>query len=188
MWQSWTLLQQIYFCIALLFSVILLVQFILLLVGAGTPGDVDADFDTDGVDFDDGSSFFFFSIKGLIAFFAIGGWTGFSVGATDLHPAWIIVISLAAGLLAMVIVNLIMRAIASLSQDGSMKISNAVGKTGEVYLTIPPSLSGTGKINVDLQGTLTELDAMTESDTPIKTGAKVKVVRTDDSTCYVEII
>ena len=69
-----------------------------------------------------------------------------------------------------------------------MEISNAVGKTGEVYLTIPPSLSGTGKINVDLQGTLTELDAMTENDTPIKTGAKVKVVRTDESTCYVEII
>ena len=189
MWQDWTLLQQIFFCIALLFSVILLVQFILLLVGAGADGDVDIDADVDTeVSLGDGSGFFFFSIKGLIAFFAIGGWTGFSLGATALSPVWIILIAIGVGVIAMILVNLLMRAISRLAQSGTMDINNAVGKVGEVYLTIPPSLSGKGKISVEIQGALTELDAMTENDKPIKTGTKVTVEKVDENTCYVNII
>ena len=56
------------------------------------------------------------------------------------------------------------------------------------YLTIPAKCSACGKITVEVQGQLTELDAMTESEEPIKTGTKVKVVKTDETTVYVERI
>ena len=54
-----------------------------------------------------------------------------------------------------------------------MQIKNAVGQKAEVYLTIPANRSGTGKVNINLDGTLRELEAI--SDEEIKTGSIVTV-------------
>ena len=97
-------------------------------------------------------------------------------------------ISAISGIAARIVVGFVLRGMSKLQTNGIMDINNAVGKVAEVYLTIPAKCSGTGKITVEIQGTLTELNAMSESEEPIKTGSKVKVVRTDNSTCYVEKI
>jgi hypothetical protein len=44
-------------------------------------------------------------------------------------------------------------------------------KRCEVYLTIPPSRSGRGKVLINIQGSTHELDAMTDDPGPIPTGA-----------------
>ena len=189
-WQNLTTMQQVYFCIAMLFSVILVIQFILLLIGVGGDGDgVDFDVDSDAdASFDVDGGLAMFTIKGMIAFFAVGGWIGFALGDGMIAPVWVIIISLVAGTAALFGVGFLMKSITKLQQSGTMDINNATGKTAEVYLTIPAKCTACGKITVEVQGTLTELDAMTESEEPIKTGAKVKVVKTDGSTCYVEKI
>jgi membrane-bound ClpP family serine protease len=56
-----------------------------------------------------------------------------------------------------------------------------MNKTASVYLTIPASKSGKGKIQISVRGSMHELDAMTEGD-KIETGAPVKVVRVEGST------
>ena len=187
-WQNLTTLQQVYFCIAMLFSVILLIQFILMLIGIGGDGeglDLTGDGETDiSVDTDSGLAMF--TLKGMIAFFAVGGWIGFTLGDGMMDTVWVILISIASGLVALIGVGFLMKSITKLQQSGTMDIKNAVGKVADVYLTIPANCSATGKITVELQGQLTELDAVTEDQEPIKTGAKVKVVKTDDNTCYVE--
>ncbi|MBQ9481209.1 MAG: NfeD family protein [Clostridia bacterium] len=190
MWNDWTTLQQVYFCIAVLFSVVLLVQLVLTLIGAGHDGE-GVDLTGDGnpdVTVDADSGLAPFTLKGLVSFFAVGGWVGFALGDGTLHTVWVILISLAAGLAALVAVGFILKGMAKLQSNGAMDINNAVGKTAEVYLTIPPKCSGAGKITVEIQGSLTEMNAMTEGDEPLKTGSKVKVVKTDNATCYVEKI
>ena len=147
-WQNLTTLQQIYFCVASLFSVILIIQFILMLIGIGGESD-GIDFTGDGetdisVDTDSGLSMF--TIKGMIAFFAVGGWVGFTLGDGMMKPGWVILISIGAGLLALVLVGILMNAITKLQQNGTKNIANAVGKTAEVYLTIPAQLKAHGKI------------------------------------------
>lgn len=190
MWQSWTVLQQVCFCVAALFSLILIVQIILMLIG-GADGDADLDVDLDGdgiPDLDVDGGFSLFTIKGLIAFFAVGGWMGFAFGGGFIHAGWAILIAVVSGAVAFVGVGLLLYWISKLAMNGTLDIKNAVGKTAEVYLTIPASCKAAGKITVLVQGRLVELDAMTESDEPIKTGAKVTIVRTDSSTCYVEAV
>ena len=189
-WQNLTTLQQVYFCIALLFSVILVIQFVLLLLGIGGDSeglDLTGDGETDiSVDLDSGLAMF--TLKGMIAFFSVGGWVGFTLGDGTMKNVWVIIISIVTGLVSLVAVGFLMKSITKLQQNGTMQIKNAVGKTAEVYLTIPAKCSACGKITVEVQGQLTELDAMTESEEPIKTGTKVKVVKTDETTVYVERI
>ena len=62
-----------------------------------------------------------------------------------------------------------------LSDDGTLKLSNAIGKIGSVYLIIPPKRKGFGKVQVTVQGVRT-LDAMTDNDEEIPTGAIVEVI------------
>lgn len=188
MWENWTTLQQIFFCVAVAFSIILVLQLILMLVGAGHD-DAGIDLNGDGnaditVDTSDGLALF--TVKGLVSFFAVGGWVGFALGDGTIPYEWAVVIAVASGLVALVLVGLIMKWLIKLQASGNMNINNAVGKTAEVYLTVPANMAGAGKITVELQGSLTELSAVTEGNETIVTGSKVRIVRTDDSTCYVE--
>ncbi len=73
-WEQLGLIGQIYFVLGCIASVLLLIQFILLLIGFAGDGDIDiggdggADFDGDA---DGGIGIF--TLKGIIGFFAIGG-------------------------------------------------------------------------------------------------------------------
>ena len=54
-----------------------------------------------------------------------------------------------------------------------MEIKNALGKTAKVYLTIPAKRSGPGKVHINFDGTLRELEAI--SDEEIKTDSMIEV-------------
>ena len=52
---------------------------------------------------------------------------------------------------------------------------NALGRTGTVYLTVPPGRSSPGKVTLTVQEQLTEFEALTDSPAPIPTGSPVRV-------------
>ena len=72
-----------------------------------------------------------------------------------------------------------------LKSDGNTDNRNALGSAGKVYLTIPPSRSGEGKVNVMLQGTYVERNAVTDETESIPTGCEVIVVGTSGQTSLV---
>ena len=73
-----------------------------------------------------------------------------------------------------------------LEHNGAFQISDCVGKTVDVYLRIPAAKSGKGKVQVSLNGSVQELEAMTEGDS-IASGQKVKVLSVvDGSTVLVK--
>ena len=50
-----------------------------------------------------------------------------------------------------------------------------MGKTGKVYLPVPPMEGGQGKVSVMVQERLIELDAVTKEAQLLKTGSLVRV-------------
>ena len=119
--------------------------------------------------------FRFFTVRGIIAFLSVFGWTGSAlVQATA--PVVVFVIAFLSGLAAMTLIGLAFWGILRLQESGNLDYTHSIGLQGEVYLPIPPVRTGIGKVNVTLQGTLIEVDAITDETERLPTGSRVRVV------------
>lgn len=153
-------------------TVCLIVQVVLSLIGADTDGDLDVDIgDADGF-----ADLQFFSVRTVLSFFCTFGWIGFTVMQTTGKAYIAAPVAVAAGAAVMLLVAFLLRAIGRLQSDGTRRTENAVGLTGTVYLTVPAARSGKGKVNLILQGSFAELDAVTDGDRELSYGAEVKVI------------
>ena len=160
-----SVLEHVFFWIAIVASVLLIVQIVMLIVSFGG-GDLDADgdFDMDGdTDTDGGLSIF--TLKGLTAFFALGGWCGFASATALPGNTWApILISVATGLVALLGVGFALRGIAKLQCSGNLETEKLIGKVATVYVSIPANRAGRGKITLTAQGKYMEIDAVTDGD------------------------
>lgn len=183
---------QVFACIAIPATVILLIQMVLTLIGLSNDSDADTDgADADGADddvmiddadeaFEKGEAFDaglrLFTLRGLIAFFSVMGWVGTICCGEGVGLALSIVISSASGFLAMLVIALLMKWLFSLQYDGTEDIREALGVSGTVYMRIPPSRTGKGKITAVIQGKLCEKYAVTDEETMINRDEEVTVV------------
>jgi len=136
---------------------------------------MEADGDSDvSVDGDSGIDFQFITLKNLVAFFTIFGWTGIACIGGGLEAGIAVVISTIAGLFMMALMASIVYFMGKLTDSGTLNLKNAIGKGGTVYLTIPANRSGLGKVQIKVQG-LQTLDAMTDNEAEIKTGSIIQV-------------
>lgn len=172
-WQALTSLEKIFWVIALLFSVLFLIQLVLSFTGGDTD-DVIGDADS-YVGGDDGIGHQFFTIKNLIAFFTIFGWTGIACIKGGMSTGAIIGISLAAGSVVVLIMAFLFKSMSKLKQSGTLQLKNAVNLIAETYLFIPAKRGGFGKVHIKVQGSLHELQAITDDEEQIATGKLVKV-------------
>lgn len=169
-----SIFEQTYWYIALIGSLI----FVVILVMTFFGGDMDSDMTADGTDFeadDGGVGFQFFTFKNLIAFFTIFGWTGIVCIGYELSNGVTIIISVIAGLLMMVATSSLFFFMQRLTEDGTLKMKNALGEIGEVYLPIGANRTKTGKVQIRVQGSLRELEALTDESKDLPTGTVVKV-------------
>ncbi|SDW19075.1 hypothetical protein SAMN05444411_101248 [Lutibacter oricola] len=168
-------LEQTYWGIALIGSAIFFIILILTFIGGG-----DADMEADATEFeadDGGVGFQFFTFKGLVGFFTIFGWTGVTCLDAGLTTAITLIISFVSGLIMMVVISLLFFWMHKLAESGTLKMKNAVGVICEVYLPIGPNRSKMGKVQIKVQGSLRELEAITDENEELKTGAMVKVTK-----------
>ena len=156
--------EKVYFIIAIIASVLLVIQIIMMLFSLGGGGDFDMDDVFDGdVDTDSGLSFF--TVKGLTAFFALGGWCGFAAQTGLGDNIWApILIAVATGTVALLGVGFAMRGIARLQCSGNLVKKRLVGMTATVYVSIPGQRTGRGKITFTAQGQYMEIDAVTDGE------------------------
>ena len=203
-WAGLNLLQQSFAVVAIPATVVLFLQTLLLLFGLGSSHDVDHgvdhDFDHDlSHDFDrdsdavaghdaahefhdtphDGAhhaaGLRIFTVRGIVAFFAVGGWLGIVLGETGLPTAAVLLISLAGGTAALVGIALLLRWSLSLQDQGNLDLRNAIGKTAQVYIPIPADGASAGKVNLVLQERFVELPAVTQAHCVLRTDQMVKV-------------
>ncbi|RKE04093.1 hypothetical protein [Marinifilum flexuosum] len=172
-WSTMDMVEKIFWGISVPFSVLFLIQMVMTFLG-GDVDDVAADGDAD-VSGDTGIDFQFLTLKNLIAFFTIFGWTGIICVHIGFGPFISTFIATIAGLIMMVIMASILYFMGKLTEEGTLNLNNAIGKIGNVYLTIPASRKGMGKVQIQVQG-LQTLDAITDAEKDIKTGAVVEVI------------
>jgi len=109
-----------------------------------------------------------------IIFFTIFGWTGIAALNSGISKGVTLLLAIISGLVIMFIVAGIFYSMSKLVESGNMNLRNAINSIGEVYLPIPGNRSGMGKIQINLQGTLSEIDAVTNGKL-LKTGEIVRV-------------
>ena len=110
----------------------------------------------------------------------IAGWAGIVFIDFGVSNILSIILALLCGVATLFGIAYLMKAVLKLQSNGTMQLGAAVGKTGEVYIPIPPKGKGRGKINIIVQDKYVELDAVTNSEETLKTGETVRVVSTDE--------
>ncbi|MDF1618145.1 hypothetical protein [Petrocella sp. FN5] len=196
-WEQLNSLQKFFYFIAIPSTVILILQSILTLIGFGLDTDMDLDGDMDfgggdsisefDMDLDSSldvdyetlggmSDFRFVTFKGLIAFATMFGWVGAAFANTSVHFAITLLLALAAGLFSMFVIATLFYGISKLQSSGNLNYRLAIGKEAQVYIPIPPSKKGQGKVQLMLQERLIEVDAITEETEAIGTGETVLIV------------
>ena len=177
MWfNSLSALEKTYFIIACIASVFLIIQILFMIFGGD--GEIDGDVDVDGdgsIDASD-SGITPFTVKGIVAFFAIGGWTGLLMLSYNVNVAVSVIVSIVAGAIALLAVWLILRSILKLQDSGTMIMDKMIGQTATVYVSIPSKRSGRGKVTMTAQGKFTELDAVSDEEERIAVDETVVIV------------
>ncbi|MBQ5347144.1 MAG: hypothetical protein IIU39_03735, partial [Ruminococcus sp.] len=92
-----------------------------------------------------------FSIRGIVSFFAIGGWAGFACLSNSVPALVAILVAFLAGAATMVALAKLIQVLMRLQESGNVSKKNAIGKMGNVYLRIPEAGKGMGKINIVVQ-------------------------------------
>lgn len=172
-WTQLDLPLQIFWAIASVSSILFIFFFVLSLVGF----DFEGDFEVDDVDFDGDldADVGLFSIRSLVAFFTFFGWSGVIVLQEGYSVGIAMIAAIVAGLAAFFLVGYMIVTISKLSESGTTHIKEAISKIGEVYLSIPPGRIGKGKVHVEIDGGLKELEAITDGEA-LATGSEVLIL------------
>jgi hypothetical protein len=202
-WEGLSALGRVFACAAIPATLLLLIQLALTLLGGGEDSDgadladIDGDgipdaFEADGFPDLDGNGvpdyletdggadaphvggLHIFTLRGVTAFFAVGGWSGLAALAGGLSPIASGAIAYVAGSAAMVLMALALRAVMGMQESGTLDLRGAVGLRGTAYMPVPPAGEGVGKVTLLLQGRLAECDAVSDGER-IPTGAGVTV-------------
>ena len=186
-WSEMPGLPKVYWAVAILSTLAFVVIFGMSLLGSDSDSDADADADADSGSTDFGS--YILSLKSMVGFLVAASWVGIVTISNSL-PVWITVLSsITAGVIMTIIIVALMTFFARMQYNGTLQIADTVGAEGEVYLSIPPSKSGKGKVQIKVQSAVREFDAVTEADTTLKQYDKIVVKSVDkDNVLLVEKI
>ena len=190
-WAELSLVMKILWGVTLTASLVFIIQSILTFVGADMDSDFDVDVDTsmDGADLsniDGGANLYTF--RNFVNFVLGFGWGAILLQDSVPSVPLRVVLSVLIGLVLVAAVMYLFKWLAGMQQSGNINLQkSAAGCEGKVYLTIPEGRSGTGKVQITISGAVREYDAVTESETPLRTGTSIRVVDAlDANTLLVE--
>lgn len=162
---------KMYWIIALITSLIFVIQTIMTFIGVDSSDGLSADFDGD---MHHDGPFQLFSFRNLVNFFLGYGWAAVCFYNTISSTLGLNIVAIVIGLLFVGIFFFLMLQITKLASDKTFKITDTLGKTADVYLVIPAERKGKGKIQVSVGGAYHEIDAMTDGE-KMPTGSKAYV-------------
>ena len=99
----------------------------------------------------------------------------------------LVLVSVLVGIGLVAIVMLLFKWLSSMQASGNIDVrKSAAGCQGKVYLTIPGERAGAGKVQITIDNSVREYDAVTDSGT-LATGTSIKVLEViDNHTLVVE--
>jgi hypothetical protein len=171
---------KVYWIIAGIASFVFVIQTIMTFVGMDSSDGLDVNLDSDSGEMHADASYPFFSVRSLVNFFLGIGWGGVCFYDTFTSKLWVLVAAVLTGIVLVLIFIVVFKQMMRLKCDNTFHIGETVGKTADVYLTIPAEKSGKGKIQISVRGAFHEIDAQTEGER-ISTGAIIRVDQVIDS-------
>lgn len=160
-----------------LFGVLMAMAF----AGGGDHSDFDTDMDVDA-DGDSGhgeGDFKTFTFRNLLNFLLGFSWTGVGLYHHVGNKFLLVLMGVAVGAWFVWFFWKVMRAVVALGRDQTILNEDFIGKTGQVYLTVPGQRSGKGKVLVSAGGSTREFDAVTDGST-IENGRAIEVLEVTD--------
>lgn len=183
-------LEQVLFVLASSSTAIMIIFLIMLLLGFDADefdGISTPDVDIDGINDDPITGIAglkVLTLRGALVFLAIGSWTAFLL-VSSIGNWWGLLIGIVIGVGAAFVQALAFRATLRLESAGNIDYSNAIDKTGTVYLRIPKQKTGKGKVSIIIQDRLTEVDAVTDEIEDIMPNATIIVIGLLDSSTVI---
>jgi hypothetical protein len=144
--------------------------------GMGADTDLDADFNPDIPHDTVGHEMKIISLQTLSAFCMGAGWIGLaSYRLLDLSPGMSSLVALIAGAAVGWMLVALLRAMLRLQNSGNIELTDTVGLTGEVYIEIPESGRGSGRVKLVVREHMREFHAVQAGEVAIPTGAQVRI-------------
>ena len=145
----------VYFVLAMVGTGLFAIRVVLMLVfGGHSGGDFDLHVDAGGdVAGHEAGGFSLFSMLSMMSFMMGAGWMGL-LGRTEwgLSSFPAAAAASAFGFALMFFTSLCLLAMRKFQQEGKYNLRSAIGKTGRVYLTIPPKGEGSGQVEITVDG------------------------------------
>lgn len=184
-WESLNAARQLFYGIGLVAGIVAIALAVLAMVGMESHDALDAA-GTGGFDHGGGG---IFSIKPLTGFFLGFGWSGGIALDAGLSLGPAVAIAVFAGTALMGVIVLMFRTIHAMRSDGTMRIADALGAIGTIYITVPPGKTAGGQVTVNFSGRQETFAALSAAERAIPSGAKVRVVGIiDGQTVMVEAL
>lgn len=189
-WTSLDLFMKILWCIAIASSLIFIIETVLTFIGADVEMDMDTDFDIADGGFEGDPSMNLYTFRNLVNFLLGMSWTAILLNEQMKSKALLMLIAFAVGAGIVFAVMMMFKGLSKMQQSGNINVfESAVGCSGKVYLTVPGERKGQGKVQININNSVREYDALTDSEDDLKTGTSIKVTEVlDASTLLVEEI
>ncbi len=176
---------------ALLGTIVLVLQLVLGQLGADLDADIDTGVDAGG-DFGEGhspgSEFGWLSIQTIAAFAMGSGWMGLAaLRALEVSFPVAVLISIAAGVAIAWLMVVLMRSFLKLQRSDNITIDRAVGLEGTIYVMVPPTGQGRGRVTVVIEDRRRELDAVQDGAEVLPSNTRVRVARADKAGNFVTV-
>ena len=155
-WASLSPIMKIVWVMALVSTIMFIIQSVMTFIGA----DVDSDFNTD-VDLSaDGSDLSnietgtnLYTFRNFVNFFMGFGWSIIILRSSIKSTALLVLVSVLVGIGLVALVMYLFKWLSSMQASGNIDVKeSAVGCEGKVYLTIPAQRQGTGKVQISING------------------------------------
>ena len=177
---SLSLAMKILWGVTLAASLVFIIQSIMTFIGADAgDGGIDTDFDT-GFDsqvadatVEGGTNLYTF--RNFVNFILGFGWPAILLQEKITSIPLLLIVSVIIGVALVTAVMYLFKWLSSMQQSGNINIYKAaVGCNGTVYLTIPGERGGEGKVQISINNSVREYDAVTDGDI-LKTGTPIRV-------------
>ena len=180
-WASLSVAMKLLWGVTLAASLIFIIQSILTFIGAdggdgGIETDVDTGFDSEAADAAVEGGTNLYTFRNFVNFFLGFGWSAILLQEKITSIPLLLVISAIIGVALVALVMYLFKWLSSMQQSGNINLYKlAVGCNGTTYLTIPGERQGKGKVQISINNSVREYNAVTDSDS-LPTGTQIRVV------------
>ena len=189
-WSSLGILMKILWGITAAASLIFVIQTVLTFLGVD--GDLNADFDVDtggaNVDMAHGDSGMgLLTFRNFVNFFLGFGWTAILLHDQIASIPVLLTVAVVIGVGLVAVVMLLFKWVSGMQQSGNINVFTAAeGCQGKVYLKVPAARTGEGKVQITINNSVREYNAVTDGE-ELPTGTPIWVVEVvNENTLLVE--